>query len=141
MSHVISSLNLPRPLYAAMYSSCDWNIFFFLQAESAIAALNCSGVVLGSLPIRLDSLLFHFPSWIYFGKLFVVWLCALFIKLIFGVVYDQGQPIKDTGPPSCSSSSPTLNHLWHPRVIYRSSLNIFKYTHTPCKDFHLWLSV
>ena len=25
----------------------------FLQAESAIAALNCSGVVLGSLPIRL----------------------------------------------------------------------------------------
>ena len=26
---------------------------FNLQAESAIAALNCSGVVLGSLPIRL----------------------------------------------------------------------------------------
>ena len=24
----------------------------FLQAESAIAALNCSGVVLGSLPVR-----------------------------------------------------------------------------------------
>ena len=26
----------------------------FFQAESAIAALSCSGVILGSLPIRLD---------------------------------------------------------------------------------------
>ncbi|MBA0553962.1 hypothetical protein Golob_013098 [Gossypium lobatum] len=28
--------------------------FPFLQAESAIAALNCSGAVLGSLPIRVS---------------------------------------------------------------------------------------
>lgn len=43
-----------------------WIIIFasFLQAESAIAALSCSGVVLGSLPIRLDQqifLSFHLP--------------------------------------------------------------------------------
>nr|GMC58169.1 polyadenylate-binding protein-interacting protein 11-like [Ipomoea batatas] len=29
-------------------------IFVGLQAESAIAALNCSGVILGSLPIRVS---------------------------------------------------------------------------------------
>lgn len=37
------------------------NILFCLQAESAIAALNCSGVVLGSSPIRSDCFLFHSP--------------------------------------------------------------------------------
>lgn len=34
-------------------------IISLLQAESAIAALNCSGVVLGSLPIRLENTTQH----------------------------------------------------------------------------------
>jgi hypothetical protein len=47
-----------------IYFSGYLNIFFvsFFQAESAIAALSCSGVVLGSLPIRLDLTDFPFIS-------------------------------------------------------------------------------
>lgn len=40
----------------------------FLQAESAIAALNCSGVVLGSLPIRSDIMQFLFLIHFYLIK-------------------------------------------------------------------------
>jgi len=40
-----------------------WLKFFFasfFQAESAIAALSCSGVILGALPIRFAGFLFDF---------------------------------------------------------------------------------
>ena len=47
------------------------NILFCLQAESAIAALNCSGVVLGSSPIRSDCLLFHSPPCVFHFKTFL----------------------------------------------------------------------
>lgn len=44
----------------------SFSIFQQMQAESAIAALNCSGVVLGSLPIRL---VFVSIGWSKFGTL------------------------------------------------------------------------
>jgi hypothetical protein len=46
-------------------------IFFasFFQAESAIAALSCSGVILGALPIRFAGFLFDFNCAINFMEL------------------------------------------------------------------------
>lgn len=43
-----------------MYMNVHKNVIIALQAESAIAALNCSGVVLGSLPIRSEWKIFPF---------------------------------------------------------------------------------
>jgi hypothetical protein len=41
----------------------------FFQAESAIAALSCSGVILGALPIRFAGFLFDFNCAINFMEL------------------------------------------------------------------------
>lgn len=81
-----------------------------LQAESAIAALNCSGVVLGSLPIRWCSRLFFvitvFVLFYFYFSFFFLDFC-----IYPYVIRMQGKPVKDACSAPCSSPSAALNHL------------------------------
>lgn len=82
-----------------------------MQAESAIAALNCSGVVLGSLPIRSDCILFShfcFQPGMFIEKAFYRVCVLLGSKSAFAVIHNQGKPIKDACSATCSSPSYTL---------------------------------
>lgn len=88
-------------------------IFMFnislLQAESAIAALNCSGAVLGSLPIRLVNEIFLI------GLIScILWVVKFILSPNFMgfILHMQGKPIKDTCSAPCSSPCNALNHLF-----------------------------
>lgn len=77
--------------------------FLLFQAESAIAALNCSGAILGSLPIRLlfDSV--ELPL-----KLPLIFAEILILSFILWPM--QGKPIQDSCASPFSSLSSALNN-------------------------------
>ncbi|VAI76334.1 unnamed protein product [Triticum turgidum subsp. durum] len=60
---VVTAMSLASPLWHSSSGgifhfttkfSLEVHLFLNFQAESATAALNCSGVILGSLPIRVS---------------------------------------------------------------------------------------
>jgi len=92
------------PDYLFLFGAWPFKILF-MQADSAILALNCSGIVVGTLPVRQEH--------IFCMCLKVLTVVSVSVAHFFAYTlycwFLQGEPIKDTSPPSIAPCDVILN--------------------------------
>jgi len=105
------------PDYLFLFGAWPFKILF-MQADSAILALNCSGIVLGTLPVRQEHFFFCMCSKVL--TMVRVSVAHFFAYPTLYCWFLQGEPIKDTSPPSSAPCDVILS-LAHLKPSFRAA--------------------